>query len=308
MDLINYPDLKPGHFSACALTWGMFDGIHVGHQKIFATLLEHARDKNLPAVAVTFDPHPREVLGRSPHVPDIVPMPERSRLIEATGVDALILIEFTPGFANRTARDFLDELTGKIHPGVMVIGYDFRFGRGREGDAEWLRARGKEKGFELVVVEAVEVSGEVVSSSSIRSLIQSGDMEKAALLLGRPFSVEGEVIHGHHRGKEMGFATANLEWEAELIPSKGVYVARAEFNGLKYAAVVNVGVNPTFGDEKISIEAFLLDFKEDLYEKRLRISFLKKLRDEKKFDSIEALTSRIQQDIQEARKYLERIK
>jgi riboflavin kinase/FMN adenylyltransferase len=304
MEFLKYSEVKPEHCAASALTWGMFDGIHLGHQKILATLMERAREKGLPAVAMTFEPHPREVVGKTPHVPDIVPLSERVRLIQSLGVDLLILIEFTRQFADRAAQDFLDELILKIHPELMVIGYDFRFGRAREGDAEFLRDQGKAKGFELIVVPAVAVSGETVSSSRIRALIQSGDMEKAAILLGRPFSVEGQVVHGHHRGKEMGFATANLRWEAELIPPGGVYVARAEFNGKEYPAVANVGFNPTFGDEQLSIETYLLDFEGDIYKKRLRISFFKRIRDEIKFDSVDALASRIQQDITEAREWL----
>jgi riboflavin kinase/FMN adenylyltransferase len=312
MEPIKYSDLKPDQYSASAMTWGMFDGVHLGHQKILRTLLEQARTKNLPAIAMTFEPHPREVLGISPHVPDIIPLSERCRLIKAMGVDALILIEFTREFANKTADEFLGELIIKLHPEFMVIGHDFRFGRGREADGAWLRTRKKEHRFQLIIVPAVTVSGEVVSSSRIRNSIQSGDMEKAALLLGRPFSVEGQVIHGHHRGKKMGFATANLRWNAELIPRTGVYVAKAEFpqksggDARDYPAVVNVGFNPTFGDDKIAIEAYLLDFDGDLYQKRVRISFLRRLRDEMKFDSVEALTARIRDDVAQARRYMGR--
>ncbi len=312
MKLIKYSDLKPNHYPACAMTWGMFDGVHLGHQKILRTLLEQARSRDLPAIAMTFEPHPREVMEISPHVPDIVPLSERCRLIEAMGVDALILVEFTREFANKTAAEFLGELITKVHPASMVIGHDFRFGRGREADGAWLRTREKKHGFQLFIVPAVMVSGDVVSSSHIRNSIQSGKVEKAALLLGRPFSVQGQVIHGHHRGKNMGFATANLRWNAELIPKTGVYVARAEFpegsgeNARDYPAVVNVGFNPTFGDGELSIEAYLIDFNGDLYQKRIGISFLKRLRDELKFDSVDALTARIQDDVAEARRYLER--
>jgi len=306
MKILRLSEVPANRLRASGLTIGTFDGVHRGHRAIFRRLLAQARKLQVPTVALTFDPHPREVLGKQKHVPDIVPFPGRCRLIEEIGVDYLVWERFTRRLAGRSPGNFMDEVVAKFHPRVMVVGHDFSFGKGRVGDEAWLRRYGRERGFRVIALHPVKVGREVVSSSRIRELISQGQMERAGRLLGLPFLMEGRVIHGHHRGKRLGFSTANLHWQAELIPPDGVYVARAEWRGSWYPAVANIGTNPTFHDQKLAFEVHLLDFHRRLYGQRLRVAFLKRLRGEMTFPSAKALVRQIQQDIRRARRCLRR--
>ena len=295
-------DAIPNHYlPASAVTVGNFDGVHVGHREIIRMVLNHAKMLSAPSAVITFEPHPREVIFRGQPVPAIIPLAERARLIAELGIDLLGKVNFTHAFAAQGAEEFISAMAQKLTPKVVVIGHDFRFGKDREGDEDFLRAAGARYGFEVEVVPAVEVDGKPVSSSRIRGLIQAGEMRRVRKLLGAPFHVVGEVISGHGRGRDLGFATANLKWEAKLIPPDGVYAAMAYWNDHDCPAVVNIGDNPTFGDSHVSIEAHLMGFTGDLYQKRLRIALLKRLRGEIKFNSPQALTEQIKLDVTQAR-------
>ncbi|HUT54286.1 MAG TPA: bifunctional riboflavin kinase/FAD synthetase [bacterium] len=304
MEIKEFNSIPENFLDASAVTVGNFDGVHVGHRAIIGAVRGHARRLGAPSVLITFDPHPREVIFRGQQVPAIIPFKERTRLIAELGVDLLVKVNFTPEFAKRTAGEFVADVAAKLHPRAVVIGHDFRFGKDREGGENFLRDEGKEHGFELEVVAAVEVDGKPVSSSRIRGLIQAGEMRRVRRLLGAPFSLEGEVVAGHGRGKGMGFATANLKWEALLIPPDGVYAALAYWNGHCYPSVVNIGNNPTFGDQGVFIEAHIMDFSGDLYQKRLRIALCRRLRGEIKFSSVDALARQIKEDVKRAREEL----
>jgi len=304
MEVLDFETIPPGQLAASALTIGNFDGVHLGHRAIIAKVLAHAARLQAPAAALTFQPHPREVIFRGQRVPAILPFSERARLIAELGVALLVKVNFTPAFAGRTAADFVSDLVAKFHPGMVVIGHDFRFGQGREGDENFLRQAGSRLGFSVEAVPAVEVEGKPVSSSRIRALIQAGEMRRVRRLLGAPFPLEGEVAPGHGRGKGLGFATANLRWSAELIPPDGVYAAVAEAETERFPAVVNIGTNPTFGDQAVSIEAHLLGFQGELYSRRLRLAFYHRLRGEIKFSSAEALVAQIREDVDRAKEIL----
>jgi len=304
MRVRKFETLKPGSLKACALTIGAFDGVHLGHRKIFKTLISLAKKRKLLASAITFQPLPREVFNNERRGIAILSFEERKKRIEQAGIELLVVVDFNLKFAQKSAGEFMDELRRKLNPKLIVIGHDFRFGSKKTADECWLRSYCGKMGIELKVVSAVKVRGELVSSSRIRSLLKEGDLERANQLLGEPYQLEGRVIFGHHRGKKLGFATANLSWSKEPLVPKGVYVARVFYNQRLYPAVVNIGFNPTFGDKKLNIEAHLLDFKGELYGKRLKISLLKFLRAEEKFERIEDLVVQIKKDIKRARAYL----
>jgi riboflavin kinase/FMN adenylyltransferase len=297
MKLLAFHQVPPDFLSAAAVTVGNFDGVHIGHRAIIRAALHHGQTRKVPTVVVTFDPHPREVLVPGQTVPAITTFAERARLIGEMGVDFLFQVEFTRAFAEKSADEFIADMAAKVHPLAVVIGHDFRFGRGREGDDQFLAARGEGLGFQVQVVPAVEFEGEPVSSTRIRAMIAAGQMRRVRRLLGAPFSVTGVVVSGHGRGRELGFATANLCWENKLIPAEGVYAALAYLEDQDYPAVVNIGKNPTFDDQDLSLEAHLLDYDGDLYQRRLRVAFLRRLRGERKFDSPAALVEQIKQDV-----------
>ena len=304
MQTLDFDSLARGFLPGSAVTIGNFDGVHLGHREIIGRTLARGRLLGLPVCVLTFDPHPREVVKRGHTVPAIMPFAERARLIADLGVDYLVKVRFTLSFADQLAETFVENLAGRLNPRVVVIGHDFRFGRGREGSAELLTGLGVRLGFAVEAVPVVEAGGKPVSSTRIRGLIQAGEMEHARALLGSPFSIEGEIIHGHGRGRGLGFATANLRPDARLLPADGVYAAVAHFDDQSRPAVVNIGDNPTFSDTTRTIEAHILDFHDDLYARALRLDFYRRLRGEIKFGSPDELKAQIGRDVAEARRIL----
>lgn len=287
------------------LTLGNFDGVHLGHQRILKKVVERAREINGTSIVFTFEPHPLKVLApeRSPRM--LNTFHGKMKLLAAAGIDVVICVSFTRTFAEQHPDDFArDVLHKQIGVREVYIGYDYAFGRGREGSIESLKRMGRSFGFEVGVVEAVEVNDIVVSSSVIRDLISSGRMEEAARLLGRDYMLEGEVVHGAHRGRTLGFPTANLHAANELLPGYGVYAVRTLLEGRRIDGVASIGVRPTFGTGPVSIEVFLIDFNGDLYGKHIDVSFLKQLRQERKFPDIAALVTQLRVDIEEAKKIL----
>jgi riboflavin kinase/FMN adenylyltransferase len=300
----HYRSLAEISLNACWLTIGSFDGVHRGHQAIISQLVRAARTAGEPAVVLTFFPHPAMVL-RNRQDPLYLSTPEeRAELLGALGVDVVITYPFTLQVASQTALEFMSEISRRIHPRHLLVGYDFALGRGREGNVARLQAIGTELGYTLDVISQIELEGEIVSSSQIRAALADGNVLKASRLLGRAYQVSGEVVHGDGRGRLLGIPTANLElWPYRVIPKAGVYACQAQIDGQTWKAVVNIGVRPTFDNQAtvLHVEAHVLDLDEDLYGQQMQLAFIERLRDEQRFPSVEALVEQIRQDIQHAR-------
>jgi len=304
MRVIDFDQLASAGIPASGITIGAFDGVHLGHREIFRALTGLCAQRKVRSVAITFQPLPREVFGATQKKIAILSFEERKRRIATCGIDILVVIHFTREFAGQSGGEFMAKVRAGLHPRLMVVGHDFSFGRGKKDDLNWLSKYCARYGIELKVLKAVKRAGEIVSSSRIRTLLNRGELEAAARFLGEPYKLEGTVVRGHHRGKGLGIATANLSWKKELMVPTGIYAAWACYNHERWPAVVNIGYNPTFGDQQLSIEAHLLGFTKDLYGKTLRLSLLKKIRDEKKFENVEDLVGRIKKDIAVAKAHL----
>jgi len=284
---------------------GNFDGLHQGHRHLISRLVACARDQGVPACVYTFDPPPRVVLAPTRHQPRIQSWTDKVRIMGELGVDQVVVERFTRSFARHPPSWFVDEVLGRrIAPVAIVVGYDFRFGRGRTGDVETLRASLPNLPIEQVV--ALEMDGGVVSSSRIRLLVGSGDVAQAAQLLGCDHVVRGTVVAGDARGRTMGFPTANLETDAELLPARGVYACRARSDGGDWIpAVANLGTRPTFDGRGFLVEVHILDFSGDLYGSEMEVAFVQRLRGEQVFDGLDSLRDQIQQDVLAARAALQ---
>ena len=295
-----------GRLPAPVLTLGNFDGVHLGHQAIFSKVVTRARELGGTAVAFTFEPHPLKVLApeRSPRL--LNTFHGKMQLLEAAGVDVVICADFTRAFAEQHPEDFAREvLHEKIGVKEVYVGYDYAFGKGREGSIESLKRMGQAYGFHVGIVDAVRVNDVVVSSSAVRDLIAAGRVEDAAGLLGRHYMIEGEVVHGECRGRQLGYPTANLKTANELVPGFGVYAVTATVDGRPFKGAASIGVRPTFEAGPVSVEVYLFDFQGDLYGKRMEVSFVKRLRGEEKFPDAEALARQIRKDVEDARQALE---
>lgn len=285
-----------------AVAIGKFDGIHRGHRAILNRVLEAAP---LRSVAFTFANNPLSFLRPEKCPPALTSSEQRLEAFEAAGIDASVMIDFDTSIASIPAERFVEDiLVGRLRAKLVVLGADFRFGHGGSGDAELLRSLGVRFGFDVEVVDWVRGAGEEqLSSSRIRTAITSGDIEAATRMLGRPPAVRGEVVHGDARGRELGFPTANLGGRIEgLIPADGVYAGWAEVGGKRHIAAISVGVNLTFepdGDPRV--EAFLLDYSEDIYGERIEVIFGERLRGMVRFDSLEALIEQMHADVQRTR-------
>jgi riboflavin kinase / FMN adenylyltransferase len=294
------PDAVP---SVVAL--GVFDGIHLGHRAILGTAVARGKARGAHVVACTFDRHPMEVLQPARAPVPITTLQERLELIAATGVDLSLVLAFTPDLATVEPEAFVDEVVvGRLHAQEVVVGYNHTFGRGARGDAALLHAVGQPLGLVTHVVPPLLVDGVPVSSSEIRTALKEGDVRRASRYLGRPYAIGGTVTRGAARGRTLGFPTANLDPERPLLVPTGVYACRAEVEGTFHGAVVNVGVRPTFGVNALTIEAYLLDFAGDLYDRPLRLHFVACLRGEQKFASVDELRAQIARDVEAGRREL----
>ena len=286
---------------ASVVTEGTFDGVHVGHQAIIRYLIERAQRQRGESVVITFSPHPREVVHGA-EVPLLTTIEERADVLEKLGLDRLVVVEFTEAFSQLGAQEYVEEvLVERIGLQEIVIGYDHAFGRGREGNGALLEKLGAQHGFSVDVIPPQLVAEHVVSSSEVRRLlVEEGDVAGVQPLLGRPYSVTGTVIEGERRGRTIGFPTANLDVRhpRKVIPKEGVYAvevygARA---GEAVGGMMNIGRRPTFSGTDVRIEVHLLDFEGDLYGQKLRTEFVDRLRDERPFASVEALTEQLSAD------------
>lgn len=287
------------------VTIGNFDGVHLGHREIFRRVVAGARTRQGTAVVLTFVPHPLKFLApeRAPRL--INTDAEKERLIAASCIDLLICAPFNRELAACSAEDFVrDYLVGRIGVRHLIVGYDYAFGRGREGDSAFLRRQGELHGFSVEVLDPIARQEGVFSSTRVRELLLQGEMEEVVGLLGRHFTLEGQVVRGAGRGRSLGFPTANLQTEKEILPRPGVYAVKVKRGETIYDGVLNIGSNPTFGGRGMSVEVHLLDFFGDLYDEQLRLYFVRRLRNEERFASVEALRTAIAADIVAARQLL----
>ncbi len=299
--------LEAVNLPACWATVGVYDGVHRGHQVLLQQLVAGAHAAGLPAVVVTFHPHPAVVLGHDPSFRLLTTPEERAALLRAEGVDLVLTLPFTRQLAALSAEAFMQRLQAHLNLQHLWIGYDFALGHERGGDYARLQALGQKLGYRVSRVDAVREGGQVLSSSAVRQALSWGDVAKAARILGRPYALTGEVVPGDGRGRTINMPTANLLPPKEkLLPASGVYVCRAWHNGASWGAVVNIGRRPTFyaAAAPLTIEAHLLDFAGDLYGQMLRLEFLARLRAERRFADVAALRQQIAADIAAARRYL----
>lgn len=293
-------------FPHACVTIGNFDGVHLGHQMLFAEVVTRAHQHRGTSVVVTFDPHPLKVL-RPESIRLISTTEQKIELIEKAGIDVLVVIPFDREFAATSAETFVEDvLVNAIGVRELVVGYDYAFGRGRQGTIAFLREKGEEHGFPVTVVEAHYENGMLVSSTRIRELVTEGRMDEVRLLLGRYYQIRGEVQRGKQRGgRVVGFPTANLRIsEEDLCPRRGVYVTQVVYDGRCYGGVSNIGTNPTFGENRLVAETHIFDFHDDIYGRPIKINLLRHLRGEQKFSGPAALAAQIGRDIEAARAVL----
>lgn len=287
------------------VTLGVFDGLHLGHQRIMETVVDRAAAVDAVPTAITFDPHPRSVLHPESAPPLLQTLDQRLANLEVLGIEQAIVIPFTLQFSRQPAEDFLAEIIrDRLHAKEVYLGKGFAFGQNRGGNIELLREKSTELGFVADEVGEVQLRGRRISSSKIRNLLDSGHVNLARRMLGRPYGVEGVVIRGNRRGHTIGFPTANLKPHNRVIPRYGVYATATLIDSTWRKSITNIGVRPTFeSDAEPSIETYVFDFDGDLYGDVLRVRFLHRIRDEKKFSGLDELKAQIEKDSNRARNY-----
>ena len=291
------------------VTVGTFDGVHEGHRALIETVVRKARERKARSVVITFDPHPRDIISPgSDGINLLTSLRERREILSEIGVDVLLVIPFTRDFSLLSSEEFVrDVVFEQIGVSEFVIGYDHHFGRDRSGTIETIEMLGKELGFDAYVVSKKEMGDITISSTTIRKAIaEEGNVDQAARLLGRPYLLNGLVSHGDERGRKIGFPTANLKPEHpnKVIPKIGVYVVKVRVGEQWYGGMMNIGVRPTFGEEKLTLEVHIFDFNKDIYGDTIQVRFLKRLRDEQPFDGVEKLIAQLNKDKKQAMEIL----
>ncbi|HET7236197.1 MAG TPA: bifunctional riboflavin kinase/FAD synthetase [Actinomycetota bacterium] len=303
MERLRGLDALPLAGGRSVVTVGFFDGVHIGHRAVLARTVERARERDAPAIAVTFDRHPREVLtpGSEPRL--LTSVERKAALIEGAGIDVLLVVEFTEEFSRWPADRFVaDVLADGLHAEHCVMGANFTFGHKAAGNVDRLVEVGPAHGFTAERVELVDLGGRRVSSSSIREALAEGDLGWPEAALGRRYVLDGTVVRGAGRGHDLGFPTANLRtWPRLLLPGRGIYAGRAEVDGGAHVAAISVGTNPTFGTEPLHVESYLLDFDGDLVGREMAVEFWSYLRDEVRFDTAAALVDAMTEDVRRTR-------
>ena len=288
-----------------ALTIGVFDGVHLGHQRLLSHLKKTAASGGLLSLAFTFRNHPRSVLNPDAKLGYITTVEERLELIRSQGIDQVVAVDFDRELSLLKASEFVSLLCERLRMKALVVGPDFALGHGREGDVATLRRLGTEMGFRVEQMEPYLMGDCVVRSRVTRDLIVGGDVENASRMLGRWYSLTGEVVVGDRRGRLLGFPTANLSVAPDLvIPADGIYATWATADGVRYQAATSIGVRPTFGTSHRTVEAYIMDFDRDLYGKPLTLEFAGRLRDEEAFESVDALVDQMKLDVEQARAIL----
>jgi riboflavin kinase/FMN adenylyltransferase len=309
MELIEGIDKIAAPLPNAVVTIGNFDGVHIGHQALFRKVIEKARLLNGRAIAITFEPHPVRVLKQNGLPPLITIYERKVELIAGMGLDVLICIQFTPEFAALSPESFVvDLLVRRIGMKAIVVGEDYTFGKNRGGDLGLLQAYARQFDFEVITVGEIQTLNSIaerISSTKIRDLIMEGEVDMARRLLGRSYQIRGAVVTGRNRGRrQLGFPTANIRMENELCPKTGIYAVMVKYGDISYPGVANIGYSPTYNDRQFTIEVHLMDFSGDLYGKHLRVNFVKRLRDEKRFGNPAELSAQIRKDVMKARKIL----
>ncbi len=290
--------------AAVSVTIGNFDGVHLGHRELLRRTVARAGAAGAAAVALTFTPHPVRFFSPRSRFYEITTPEEKAELIGQTGIDTLVVEPFDGEVGRMWPADFAREvLARRLRARWVVVGYDFTFGRNRTGSPASLAELGRELGFDVEVVPPLMRGGAIVSSSRIRELLLAGRVREAGELLCRPYRLSGAVVTGAGRGRKLGFPTANVQYTQELVPLPGVYVVEAEVDGVRRRGVANVGFNPTFGENSLGVEVYVLDFDGDLYGKSMSVSFRDRIRDERKFKSPDELARQIAKDVQYAREF-----
>ena len=303
----NVEDYTPDGTGTIA-TMGNFDGIHLGHQALVGNTVAEARQQSAASVVLTFEPHPLKLLApdRAPGM--ILARHDKLEMLESFGVDTVIIQKFDRHFASITAEDFIRRcLVERLRLAKIWLGRDLRFGHARQGGAEQLIRWGRDLGFRVSIVEPILVEGIRISSSRIRHLIEAGRVDEVKPMLGRHHFVSGTVVTGHRRGRDLGFPTANLASNTEVIPRDGIYATLLELRKRTWLSVTSVGVNPTFGEGPRTVETFILDFAQDIYREPVKLFFVERIREQRKFERIDELTRQMYKDVEDARAIFDRL-
>ncbi len=293
----------PGSWGRCVVTIGVFDGVHYGHQRIIARAVERARELGVPSVVMTFDPHPSEVIRPGTHPAVLTSQRYRADLVEACGADVVLVVPFTAHFAKQSPAEFVHEvLVERLHVKSVVVGRNFRYGHKVAGDIDSLTQDGRRFGFNVEAVELEGTDETTWSSTYVRTCVAAGDIASANAALGREHRVEGVVVRGDQRGRELGYPTANLEPTAfSAVPADGIYAGRLVRRGEQLPAAISIGTNPTFAGTQRRVEAYVLDFDGDLYGEHVALTFTARLRDTIRFDTLEPLIAQMAQDVERTR-------
>ena len=308
MEIFRHIDDHKHQLTDSVVTMGNFDGLHLGHRCLVRSAIEDARRLGSLSVVLTFEPHPLKILApeRAPKL--ILSHKDKMQLLQSFGIDIVVIQNFDAAFAELQPEAFVrDVLVGRLRTRKIWVGKDFRFGKGRKGSVADLARWGGTTGFEVGIVEPILVDGARVSSSKIRQLVEEGRVDEAQRMLGRYHFISGKVVAGHRRGRDLGFPTANIATRTEVIPQDGIYATLLEAAAERRLSVSNIGVNPTFGPGPRTIESFVLDFDNDIYGESVKLSFVKRLRGEKKFASADALVAQMHEDVRNARAVFERL-
>ena len=302
--MIEFTKLEPMGFENSCITIGNFDGLHRGHQAIIECMVRNAKLQKKPVIVVTFFPNPADFFNSKTNAFYLCSPEEKSARLRQMGVDSVITFQFDRDFANLSPRQFLSKLKNSLGLGVLVVGRDFALGKDRKGTLPVIKALGRELDFTVEMIQPVNLGTEVISSTRIRQSLDEGDVELAAKLLGRHYSIPGVVTHGSDRGSRIGLPTANIKhWPHKKLPAVGVYASYVHVLGQTHKGMTNVGYRPTFEDQKQpSIETHILDFDENIYGERMAVKFVKKIRDEQKFSGVEAFLAQIERDKTTARR------
>ncbi len=305
MKLIRYLSDAKGDFEDCVLTIGNFDGVHAGHQMVLNALMKQAKEFNLPSIVMCFEPQPIEYFRGTDAPARISTARDKIEQLSKVGVDELYLIRFNHSLANMSAQQFVEMLYQQLQVKHLIVGDDFCFGKNRQGNFDYLLKAGEAHGFSVQRSNSFLIDKERVSSTLLRSALENGKLNKAAIYLGRQFSLSGRVMHGYKRGRELGFPTANIRVKNRKSPLSGVFAVTITLeSGLAYEGVANVGTRPSIEETSaVLLEAHLFDFSGDLYGQRVKVGFYKKLREEEKFDGLEQLKQQIAVDSQQAKTY-----
>lgn len=296
-------------FQESIVTVGVFDGLHIGHQAVLQQVLSQAETFNLASFVLTFDPPPLAFLAPERCPPALTTLAKKIEILEQLGVDAVVFARFDAYLQQMSPNTFVQQvLLQRLQARQVIVGYDWQFGKGRSGNAEALKELGDKYRFDVMIVGPVQFHGKPVHSTRVREAIANSNLDLASELLGRRYSITGEVVKGEGRGRQIGFPTANIDAGNQMVPPSGVYAVQVKLEGCMFAGVLNMGTRPTFNGEKFQIETHLFDFEKIIYGKKIEISFIEKIRAERRFPNPEMLVNQIRQDVTMAKAILKRVK